>query len=312
LAKSQSTQQVTCVAELEQTNASLRAELDVARLKLVEIEHRERALTSKNESLKRDLGPGCTTQDVAVKDKDLVQQAEQSKLQRFQDSIRKRLTELQHDMEASVSALGGRSAEFPIGASLSDFFKWFQTEISSMPTTSAECNENITCYVLIGVFQMPATEGCEHVPELRKLGHSYDASILHNFPVDTGRIAKRLVKNWWNAHDLPYCMHKIEEENWVSFVIHYFQVTLSADHLTCLLLSSRKLTKALEVTAPTRALKQVETARRQRLLRKGPSWLRWLVKTRRRTRTYLRWLSRSMRPLLQRCECLEAGSFWDE
>jgi hypothetical protein len=35
-----------------------------------------------------------------------VQQAEQSKLQRLQDSIRKRLMELQRDMEASVSALG--------------------------------------------------------------------------------------------------------------------------------------------------------------------------------------------------------------
>jgi hypothetical protein len=58
-----------------------------------------------------------------MKDKDLVQQAEQSKLQRLHDSIHKRLVELHRDMEASVSALGGRSAEFPIGASVSDFFK---------------------------------------------------------------------------------------------------------------------------------------------------------------------------------------------
>jgi hypothetical protein len=92
----------------------------------VEIEHWERAPTSENERLKRDLGATCTTRDAVVKDKDLVQQAEQSKLQSFQDSICKRLAELRHDMEASVSALGGRSAEFPTGSSLSDFFKWFQ------------------------------------------------------------------------------------------------------------------------------------------------------------------------------------------
>jgi hypothetical protein len=38
----------------------------------VEIEHRERALTSENESLKR----ACSARDAAVKEKDLVQQAE--------------------------------------------------------------------------------------------------------------------------------------------------------------------------------------------------------------------------------------------
>jgi hypothetical protein len=32
--------------------------------------------------------------------------------------------------------------------------------------------------------------------ELRKLAHSNDASVLQNFPVETGCIAKRLVKNW--------------------------------------------------------------------------------------------------------------------
>jgi hypothetical protein len=116
---------------------------------------------------------------------------------------------------------------------------------------------------------MLAAEGCEHVSEVRKLAHSYDALVLHNFLVETGRIAKSLVKNWWNAHGLSYCMRKIEEENRVSFVIHYFQATLSTDRLTCLLLSSLKLTRALEVTTPMRVLKWAETAHRQRLLREG-------------------------------------------
>jgi hypothetical protein len=42
------------------------------------------------------------------------------------------------------------------------------------------------------------------VSELRKLAHSYDASVLQNFQLETGHIAKRLVKNLWNAHGLPY------------------------------------------------------------------------------------------------------------
>jgi hypothetical protein len=42
-----------------------------------------------------------------------------------------------------------------------------------MPTTLAECNENITCYTLVGIFQMLAGGGCEHVSELRKPTKSF-------------------------------------------------------------------------------------------------------------------------------------------
>jgi hypothetical protein len=55
-----------------------------------------------------------------------------------------------------------------------------------MPTTFAECNENITCYALVGVCQMLAREGCEHVPELKKLSLSCDDLVLQDFPVETG------------------------------------------------------------------------------------------------------------------------------
>jgi hypothetical protein len=64
-----------------------------------------------------------------------------------------------------------------------------------MPTAFVECNENVICYALIGVFQMLVGEGCEHLPELKKL--ACDTSVLRYFPVETGRIAKKLVKIWW-------------------------------------------------------------------------------------------------------------------
>jgi hypothetical protein len=63
-----------------------------------------------------------------------------------------------------------------------------------MPTAFTECNENITSYALVGVFQMLVGEGCEHLPELKKLALSCDASILQDFPTETSRIAKRLMK----------------------------------------------------------------------------------------------------------------------
>jgi hypothetical protein len=47
----------------------------------------------------------------------------------------------------------------------------------------------------IGVLQMLAGEGCEHVPELKKLALSCDALVLQDFPLETGHIAKKLVKN---------------------------------------------------------------------------------------------------------------------
>jgi hypothetical protein len=131
-------------------------------------------------------------------------------------------------------------------------------EIKSMPTVFADCNENITCYTLIGIFHMLAGGGCEHVPELRKHAHSYDALVLQNFPLETGQTTKRLLKNWWNVHGLPYYMRKIEEENWVSFVIYCLQVSLYETCLTCLFFFSLELTKALEVIAPTWVLKRAE------------------------------------------------------
>jgi hypothetical protein len=83
-----------------------------------------------------------------------------------------------------------------------------------------ECNENTTCYALVGIFQMLTGEGCEHLPELKKLALSYDTSILQDFPSETSQIVKKLLKNWWNKHGLPYCMRKIEEENRMSFGIY--------------------------------------------------------------------------------------------
>jgi cell division protein FtsB len=53
--RSADAQQVARIARLEESNTLLRAELDTARSKLVAVEHHERALTSENDGLKKDL-----------------------------------------------------------------------------------------------------------------------------------------------------------------------------------------------------------------------------------------------------------------
>jgi hypothetical protein len=86
-------------------------------------------------------------------------------------------------MDASVATFSGRSTEFPTSASVSNFLEWFRAEVAVMPTTFAECNENITCYALIGVFQMLVGEGYTHLMGLKKLALSCDASVLQDFPM---------------------------------------------------------------------------------------------------------------------------------
>jgi hypothetical protein len=226
--------------------------------------------------LKKDLESARTTHDAVVRDKEEVQKVKHVKLHWFQDSVRKKLAELRRDTVASVATLGGRSVEFPTSASLSNFFEWFQVEVAVMPTTFAECNENITCYALIGIFQMLAGEGCQHLPELKKLALSYDASVLQDFLTETGQIAKRLMKNWWTKHGLPYCMQKIEEENWVSSDTLSLGVDLCMSLSNYLFLTSPKLMKASKVVTSMRASRLPEMACKRRLLHEGPPLLRWL------------------------------------
>jgi hypothetical protein len=126
-------------------------------------------------------------------------------------------------MEVTVAALGGRCMDFPsANTTVTDFLESFQMEVQALPIFFSECNDNITCCALIGVIKMLARVECGHLLELKMLALSCDDSLLHDVPNDVGRIAKRLVKNWWVKHGLSYCMQKIEEENRVTFIAMIF------------------------------------------------------------------------------------------
>jgi hypothetical protein len=164
-----------------------------------------------------------TSRDAVVKEKANLEKTEHEKAQRFQNSLYKKLVELWVDMEATVATLGGDAWIFPLPTLLSPIFlEWFGMEVQALPITFSDCNENITCFTLIGVFKMLAGVESGHLPELKKLVLSCDDSFLHNVPDDVGRIVKRLVNYLWVKHGLLYCMQKIEEENRVSFVVMIF------------------------------------------------------------------------------------------
>jgi hypothetical protein len=95
---------------------------------------------------------------------------------------------------------------------------WFRMEVQALPTTFTESNEDVTCYAVAGILRMLAGVECGHLSELQRLAISYDALLLHDVLEDHGRIAGRLVRNWWTQHGLPYCMQRVDEDNRVSFV----------------------------------------------------------------------------------------------
>jgi chromosome segregation ATPase len=105
--KSAVVQQNACMAELEEANSQLRVELNAAQSRLTEVEHREHALTSDYEGLRRDFDILCTSHDVIVKEKADLEKTKREKAQRLQNLLRKKLAELRVNMEVTVTALGG-------------------------------------------------------------------------------------------------------------------------------------------------------------------------------------------------------------
>jgi hypothetical protein len=162
---------------------------------VAEVECRDRSLTSYYDGLHRDFDDLQTSHAAVVKDRANLENVERAKAQWFHNQLRKKLAELWHDMEESIAMLGGDAWIFSTtNATVSDMLEWFRTEVQSFSTTITECNENITCFALIGAFKMLAGVECGHLPELKKSALLCDASLLHDVRDDLGKIARRVVK----------------------------------------------------------------------------------------------------------------------
>jgi hypothetical protein len=74
-------QQNAHVAELEEANARLLVELNIARSRLAEVEHREQALTSNYEDLRKDFDDLRTSHDAVVIEKVDLEKTECEKVQ---------------------------------------------------------------------------------------------------------------------------------------------------------------------------------------------------------------------------------------
>jgi hypothetical protein len=84
-------------------------------------------------------------------------------------------------------------------------------------------DKTITCYTLVGVFQIFVGHGCKHLHGLKELALCCDASVLQDLPKGIGRISKKLVKNWWTKHGLPFSKNerRNDPENFGARIIRF-------------------------------------------------------------------------------------------
>jgi hypothetical protein len=118
---------------------------------------------------------------------------------------------------------------------------------------------------------MLAGEGCEHLPQLKELALSYDASVLQDFPSDIGRIAKKaceeLVDQAWSI--ILYAEDQRREPGELHYILFLVQkrISLSFGSFLC----SQKTVKFSRVTMPMRMLTlQVMTRKQKHVLEELP------------------------------------------
>jgi hypothetical protein len=213
------------VAELEEANAYLQAELVAARARVAEVESRESNLMSSYNDLCGDYMILESTLETLQKEKAYFEKIERDKAQRFHQQLHTKLHDLHQEQEKSVDELGGQCFEFPnTGGPIGGILDWFKMEVQALSNTFAEANQNITCYAAAGILMMLAGTGCQHLSLLQKLAVSSDGSLLHKISTDIGKMIGKLVQKWWTNHGLPYCMQHLEEDNQVSFAPMSFAI----------------------------------------------------------------------------------------
>jgi hypothetical protein len=183
------------MAELEEANAQLLAELNAAQSRLAEVELHEQNLTSNYEGLCTDFDDLHTSHDVVVKEKANLEKTKHEKEQQFWKSLRKKLAELPVDMEVTVTALGAMH-EFSL---CQHYCHWVFGVLSDGGPSCIHCLfwMQWEYYQLCSdwCFQDACRVECGHLPELKKMALSCDDSLLHDVPDNVGWIEKKLVKN---------------------------------------------------------------------------------------------------------------------
>jgi hypothetical protein len=129
--------------------------------------------------------------------------------------------------------------------------------------------------------------------------------------VEVGQIAKRIVKNWWTKHGLPYYMQKIDKEIRVSSAALFLEVDKRISLSNCLFLTSPRLMKIPVAMVAMRVSRLPVMARKRKFLCEEPPLLGQLGVSPRWRQMCLWRLPRVMRPLLRRGECLRADLFFE-
>jgi hypothetical protein len=199
------------VMELELANADLRAELEQARLKIVEVEECQGSLRSGYEKLKNEYESLCNVAEALKWEKGEAKKTREAEVATihtmFQDYCMhhcKKLHDLCFTLEKVVNEFGASCLPYPgKGSTIGDIIGWFDEEIKALSATFVKVNKNFACYAIVGVLRMLYNSGCDHLPKQQTLMPSCYASLLEDLPPELSKLTDRFVRKWWAEHGLP-------------------------------------------------------------------------------------------------------------
>jgi hypothetical protein len=170
------------MAELEQANASLLAELGQSRAALVETETLRNSLYVNYAKLEEECAGLRTAIDTLGHEKtEAVNEVTtiRMKFQEYRVRHRKKLCEFRANLEAAVNEIRVNCLPYPgKGRTIGEVIEWFDKEIQALPNATARAHKNFLCYCVAGVIRMLYDNDCIHGEELQTIMNSCESSIL--------------------------------------------------------------------------------------------------------------------------------------
>jgi hypothetical protein len=201
------TVRVAHVMELEMKNSSLLvgnakllAELEQIRAACAEADAAQSSLSLAYGKLEEECTGRHTVVEMLGQGKTEVETAHEAESKRFQDYCihhRKKLCELQMNLESVMNEIGIRCLPHPgKGSTISEIVEWFDKEVGALSGAIMKANKNFLCYCLGGVLRMMYERmNCDHLDRLEAIMNSSDASLLDDIPDEIAKLSGRIVRN---------------------------------------------------------------------------------------------------------------------
>jgi hypothetical protein len=169
-------------------NAKLLAELEQIRVACAEADAAQSSLSLTHGKLEEECTGLHAVVETLGQGKTEVETAHEAESKRFQDyriHHRKKLCELQMNLESVMNEISMRCLPHPRkGSTISEIVEWFDKEVGALLGAIMKANKNFLCYCLGGVIRMMYEHmNCNHLDRLEAIMNSSDASLLDDIPM---------------------------------------------------------------------------------------------------------------------------------